>query len=110
MGQPMDTQGGDDERLIMEYFGLLLEDATERNLLHTDFYFLHDRVLQTFKELLGFTVDCQFPGTPLEQAYLIWRQTPPSLQAALMHANGFTVSHCAEDYIKLPGISIRSAG
>lgn len=103
----MNAEGGDDNDLIMEYFGLLLEDATERELLHTDFYFLHNRVLQSFKELLGFTADCQFPGTPLEQAYLIWMQTIPGQQAAIMQANGFSISHHAQDYIKLPGISIR---
>jgi hypothetical protein len=109
MGQPMDAQGGDDNDLIMEYFGLLLKDATERNLLHTNYYFLHDRVLETFKKCLGFPADCQVPGTPLEQAYLIWRQTPPGQQAALLHANGFSVSHHADDYIKYPGITIRSS-
>lgn len=104
--QPMDAEGGDNNDLITQLFGLLLQDAVERDLLHTDFYFLHDRVLQTFKELQGFTADCEFPGTPLEQAYLIWRQTPPGLFAALLPANGFRVSPYAQDYVRLPGITV----
>lgn len=104
MKQPMDSQGGDDNDLITHHFGLLLTDATERGLLREDFYFLHDRVLETFKKLQGLEPDLAFPGTPLEQAYLIWRQTPRNVMNALMVANG-----CAplpEGYIQLPGITI----
>jgi hypothetical protein len=85
MKQPMDSEGGDDNDVITHYFGLLLTDATERNLLREDFYFLHDRVLETFKKLQGLDPELVFPGTPLEQAYLIWRQTPGDI---LKYTNG----------------------
>lgn len=104
MKQPMDSQGGDDNDLIAYYFGLLLADAKARGFLGEDFYFLHDRVLETFKKLQGLDSKLVFPGTSLEQAYLIWRQTPRGVIDALMAANG-----CAplpEGYIQLPGITI----
>lgn len=104
--QPMDAEGGDNNDLITEYFGLLLNDATERGMLRDDFYFIHARVLQSFKELQGLKPHLKFPGTPLEEAYLIWRQTPPGLLNALLEANG--LSRGPDDYIQLPGIRITS--
>jgi hypothetical protein len=102
--QPMDAEGGDDNDLITQYFGWLLADARERGLLREDYYFLHDRVLQTFKELQGLRPDLVLPGTSLEQAYLIWRQTPARMLGALMEANGF--ERLPDDFIQLPGLTV----
>lgn len=104
INQPMDAQGGDDNNLIARYFGLLLADSTVRDLSRHDFYFLHDRVLQSFKELQGFKPDVVFPGTPLEQASLIWNQTSPGVRGAIMKVNGF--DHLPGDYIRIPGVTI----
>lgn len=104
LNQPMDAQGGDNNDLIAVHFRLLLADANERGLLRTDFYFIHDRVLRTFKQLQGRIADSVIPGTPLQQAYLIWAHMPPAIIAALMKANGF--DPFPADYIPLPGITI----
>jgi hypothetical protein len=104
--QPMDAEGGDNGNLITEYFGLLVNDATARGILRDDFYFIHDRVLQSFKELQGLRSNLKFPGTPLEEAYLIWRQTPPGMPNAVLEANG--ISRRPDNYVQLPGITFTS--
>lgn len=104
LNQPMDAQGGDNHDLIAHYFRILLEDANERGLLHSDFYFIHDRVLQTFKRLQGRRADSIIPGTPLQQAYLIWTHMPPAVLAALMKVNG--IDPFPDDYIPLPGVTV----
>jgi len=88
---PMDAEGGEDIELLNEFFWRLLGDARERNLLRDDFYFLSDRALQTFKLAQGFDPGTPFPGMRLEQAYLIWRQTPRGVLNAILSTNGFAL-------------------
>jgi len=93
----MDDQGGENLNLAMELFHLLLFDARDRGMLRDDFYYLTELMLQKFKVAQSIDPFLQFPGRPLEQAYLIWRQTPRKMVNALLEANGFSLP---DDFIQ----------
>lgn len=93
----MDLQGGEKIELMMDAYRLLLENAKERGTLCDDFYFVGDQMLRSFKKMQGFNPDTVFPGCRLEQAFLIWRQTPRAILHALMRANGFELP---EDFVQ----------
>ena len=99
----MDAEGGEDIELLAEFFSRLLVDAKERELLRDDFYFLGERTLGSFKIAQGFEPDVPFPGNRLEQAVLIWRQTPRHVRDALWAAQGFAVPR---NFIQLGSITI----
>lgn len=84
---PMDEQGGEKIEILTELYGLLLENAIDRNLLLREFYYLSESVLSRFKMLQGFEWDTEFDGEPLEQAFTIWNQAPLPIVKALMEAN-----------------------
>jgi hypothetical protein len=87
---PMDAQGGENIELLFSYYCTLADDATNRGLLHRDdFYFFGDQLLAKFRLFQSIEWDVSFPGTRLEQAALIWRQTPRCTMNALLEANGF---------------------
>ncbi|MHB1079678.1 MAG: HNH endonuclease [Prosthecobacter sp.] len=94
---PMDLQGGEKIDFMMEAYELLLRDAKERETLCDDFYFIGDQMLNSFKKLQGFESNIVFPGCRLEQAFLIWRQTPRHTLHALLQANGFELS---QDFVQ----------
>lgn len=85
---PMDEQGGEKIEILTELYGLLLENAIDRKLLYSQFYYLSESVLSKFKMLQGFEWDTEFPGGALEQAFTIWNQAPLPVVKALMEANG----------------------
>jgi hypothetical protein len=87
---PMDAQGGENIELLFSYYCTLADDATSRGLLHRDdFYFFSDQFLAKFKLFQSIEWDVPIPGTRLEQAALIWRQTPRCTMNAILEANGF---------------------
>jgi hypothetical protein len=94
---PMDLQGGEKIDLMMEAYELLLVNAKKRGTLCDDFYFVGDQMLNSFKKLQGFESNIVFPGCRLEQAFLIWRQTPRHTLHALLQANGFELS---QDFVQ----------
>src|SRR5688572_12778612 len=49
MMRPMDAQGGENIDLMMSLYRALAEDAIERSQRRSDYYFLDDQVLNTFK-------------------------------------------------------------
>ena len=75
----------------------------QAKMLRNDFYHLTELILQKFKVAQSIDPTLQFPGGPLEQAYLIWRQTPRSMLNALLEANGFSLPN---DFIQLSPITI----
>ena len=100
---PMDAQGGEKIEIMTDLYGELCRDAAERDLLCDDYYFLSDLVLSKFKMFQGFAPFTPFPGYRIEQADLIWRQTPINVKNAILEANG-----CQPSYDPvLPGITIR---
>jgi hypothetical protein len=102
MKLPMDAEGGDDNDLITEYFSILVEDAKHRHMLCDEFYFISDDALRVFKRFQSIREDLEFPGCRLEQAYLIWRQTPRATLHSLLSANGFELP---DDFIQTGPIS-----
>lgn len=88
LNQPMDAEGGEKIELMMDLYGTLMSDAAERGILRDDYYFLSDNVLGRFKMFQGYDPYTPFPGTRLEQAYSIWRQTPKGMRDAILQANG----------------------
>lgn len=86
---PMDAEGGEKIEILTVYFWLLLSDAKSRCLLRDDFYYLSDQVLQKFKLFQDFPPATPFSGNRLEQAFLIWRQTPRNMLDAVLRANEF---------------------
>jgi hypothetical protein len=95
---PIDAEGGEKLPLMERFYSILLDDAIERRLLCEDFYFLGDEVLSAFKKMQGYQ-SSDFPGSPLEQAYLILAETEQPLRNAIAEANGFTLG----DQPMLPG-------
>ena len=67
-------------------------------MLRDDFYYLTDLILKKFKVAQSIDPFLEFPAGPLEQAYLIWRQTPRGMLNALLNANGFSLPN---DFIQL---------
>lgn len=101
---PMDAQGGEKIEFMTDLYGELCWDAKERGLLCDDYYFLSDLVLSKFKMFQGFDPFTHFPGLCIEQAHLIWRQTPLTVKNAILEANG-----CPPTYEPvLPGVTIRT--
>lgn len=84
----MDAQGGEKIEQMMRLYSILATDAKERGILRDDFYFLSDDVLGRFKMFQGFDYFTPFPGTRLEQAFLIWAQCPQHVLKAILTANG----------------------
>jgi hypothetical protein len=84
----MDAEGGEQIERMVELLGYLAADAQERGVLCDRYYFLSDCYLATCKRFQGIEESTQFPGTRLEQAYWIWRQTPRHVLRAILSANG----------------------
>lgn len=86
----MDAEGGENIELLWSYFCTLIDDARNRSLLSRgDFYYFTDQLLAKFKLFQSLDYDLVFPGTRLEQAALIWRQTPRCTMNAILEVNGF---------------------
>lgn len=88
LGLPMDVQGGENIEEMVELVGYLTSDAQQRGILCDKYYFLSDQYLATCKNFQGIERGAEFPGTRLEQAYWIWRQTPRQALKAILSANG----------------------
>jgi hypothetical protein len=87
----MDAQGGDNIDVIIGFFELLAEDQQRRKIGDERHYFVSDPGLRTFKKFQGIRAGLVFPGTRIQQAALIWRQTPRALMGSLLAANGFVL-------------------
>jgi hypothetical protein len=99
----MDAQGGEKRDLATELFGLLLFDARDRGMLRDDFYNLTEQIIQKFKFAQGIDHSLVFPGGPIEQAYLVWKQTPRHVLKALLGANGISLPN---DFIQSSPLTI----
>ncbi|MEN5084013.1 hypothetical protein ABE438_16150 [Bosea sp. TWI1241] len=89
LNMPMDGQGGEKIDIMEDLYGRLFVDGERRNLLDSNYYYLSDSVLAKFKMFQGFDWSTPFPGSRIEQAYLIWRQSPKGITDAILAANGF---------------------
>lgn len=88
---PFDAQGGEKLASMERLYRILLDDAVERELLCEDFYFLSDEVLGLFKRMQGYDLTSYFPGSRLEQAFLILAAPEFKMRQAIAAANGFNL-------------------
>jgi hypothetical protein len=94
---PMDAEGGEKIDLLTMLFGALLADARGRHLLDDKYYYLSDEVLGIFKAFQSISRQLVFPGSRLEQAFLIWQQTPRGLLNAILQVDGIALP---DDFIQ----------
>ncbi|MFL5141933.1 MAG: hypothetical protein ACJ8DP_01095 [Microvirga sp.] len=80
-------------------YSILTDDAVERGLIRNEFYFLSDEVLASFKRMQGFDPDTYFPGSRVEQAYLILAECELNTRRATVEAQGLPMT----DQPLLPG-------
>ena len=88
---------------FLRFFYALMSDAEPRNILRDDFYYLSDQTISKFKMFQGFDPYFLFSGKRLEQAYLIWQQTPQPMLSSIIQANGF---HLPENFYSNNGSSM----
>jgi hypothetical protein len=88
---PVDAQGGEKLPLMERLYSILVDDAIDRGLLCEDFYYLSDEVLRSFKTIQCYGPETQFPGSRVEQAYLILAETEHHVRSAMAAANGIRI-------------------
>ena len=84
--QPIDAQGGEKLEKMERLFSILTDDAVERALTVPDFYHLSADVLATLKQIQGYDRRTEFPGAPIEQAYLILAECEYGLRHSALRA------------------------
>jgi len=72
-------------------YSILIDDAVERGLMCEDFYYLSDEILGFFKKMQGYDLDTHFPGSRIEQAFLIIAEPERQLRDVIAEANGFVL-------------------
>jgi hypothetical protein len=87
-------------------YSILLDDAVERGMMRDEFYFLSGEVLGAFKRMQGYHPQTLFPGSPIEQAYLILAEPERQVRLAIAEANGFVI----DDHPLLPGGKMLAVG
>jgi hypothetical protein len=85
---PVDAQGGEKLALMERLYSILTDDAVERGLMREEFYFLSDEFLASFKRMQGYDPTTYFPGSRVEQAYLILAELELGMRRAMAEANG----------------------
>lgn len=96
---PVDAQGGEKLPFMERLYSILTDDAVERGLMVEEFYFLSDEVLACFKRMQGYATTTHFPGSRIEQAYLILAEGELETRRAMARANGIPMT----DQPLLPG-------
>ncbi|MBA1143267.1 hypothetical protein [Mesorhizobium neociceri] len=96
---PVDAQGGEKLATMERLYSILTDDAVERGLMRDQFYFLSDELLATFKRMQGYDPATYFPGSCIEQAYLILAESEFGSRRAMAEANGVPIT----DKPLLPG-------
>lgn len=90
---PVDAQGGEKLAAMERLYSILTDDAVERHLMREDFYFLSDELLASFKRMQGYDPTTFFPGSRIEQAYLILAECEQNMRRAMAEANGVPIPH-----------------
>jgi hypothetical protein len=96
---PVDAQGGEKLASMERLYSILTDDGVERGLMREEFYFLSDEVLACFKRMQGYDPETYFPGSHIEQAYLILAECELGMRRAIAEANGMPMT----DLPLLPG-------
>jgi hypothetical protein len=87
LSMPVDAQGGEKLALMERLYSILTDDAVERGLMREEFYFLGDQLLASFKRMQGYDPSTFFPGSRVEQAYLILAEGELGMRRAIAAAN-----------------------
>jgi hypothetical protein len=90
---PVDAQGGEKLAAMERLYSILTDDAVERGLMRDDFYFLSDELLASFKRMQGYDPATYFPGSRIEQAYLILAEGELGMRRAMAEANGVPMTN-----------------
>jgi hypothetical protein len=90
---PVDAQGGEKLAAMERLYSILTDDAVERGLMRDDFYFLSDELLASFKRMQGYGPATYFPGSRIEQAYLILAEGELGMRRAMAEANGVPMAN-----------------
>lgn len=69
-------------------YSILTDDAVERGLMREEFYYLSDEFLISLKRMQGFDRATYFPGSRVEQPYLILAECELGMRRAMAEANG----------------------
>ena len=96
---PVDAQGGEKLASMERLYSILTDDAVERGLMRGEFYFLSNQLLASFKKMQGYGPTTFFPGSRIEQAYLILAEGELGARRAVARANGVPMT----DEPLLPG-------
>lgn len=86
---PVDAQGGEKLDRMERLYSILVDDAVERGMMCDEYYYLSDDVLEAFRRMQGYGPETSFPGSRIEQAFLILAETEHDVRAAIAAANGF---------------------
>ncbi|HZV06253.1 MAG TPA: hypothetical protein VE999_14335 [Gemmataceae bacterium] len=90
---PVDAQGGEKLAAMERLYSILTDDAVERGLMRDDFYFISDELLASFKRMQGYDPATYFPGSRIEQAYLILAEGELGMRRAIAEANGVPMAN-----------------
>jgi hypothetical protein len=85
---PIDAQGGERLDLMERLYSILTDDAVERDIMIEKYYYLSDEVLAFFKRMQGYDQTTYFPGSRIEQAFLILAELESAFRRAIAEANG----------------------
>ncbi|MGH6846826.1 MAG: hypothetical protein ACREC0_05145 [Methylocella sp.] len=96
---PVDAQGGGKLASMERLCSILTDDAVERDLMRDEFYFLSDELLASFKRMQGYDPATYFPGSRVEQPYLILAEGELGMRRAMAKADGVPMT----DQPLLPG-------
>lgn len=96
---PVDAQGGEKLEAMERFYSILTDDAVERGTICEELYFLSEQLLASFKRMQGYDPATYFPGSRIEQAYLILAEGELGMRRAMAEANGVPMT----DQPLLPG-------
>lgn len=88
---PVDAEGGEKLHLMERLYCILFQDAVERGLDNEPLYSLSDTIISLLKKMQGYSVDAQFSGSSLQQAFTILATCEKQTRDAILTANGFSV-------------------
>lgn len=91
MSLPIDAEGGEKLEVMERLYCILYQDSVERDLAHEPFYSLSAIVISMLKKMHGYSANSQFPGSSLQQAFMILATCEKQTRDALLAANGFSV-------------------
>lgn len=97
LARPMDAEGGEKIDLLTGLLHALLNDAQDRAAFREEHYQFDDQALHTFKKFQSIPPLTQFEGGSLEQAYVIWSQTPRRTLKAMLGSVGVRIP---DDYVQ----------